>query len=98
MVIQNLTTMLLQWSPPFLWPGHHIKYFRISVTNKENVNVILHDRVNATYSDPVVSFTWSIDEHQGQECTEFVFGISAVDDRDRELQNFNVIRGYPSSK
>ena len=35
-IIRNATHATLLWSPPFLWPGHRIEYFNVSITNNSN--------------------------------------------------------------
>ena len=85
---------LLKWSPSFLWPGHDIKYFNITI-NETSDRSVIHDSINTTFSDIVVSYTRRIDKM----CSEFSFGISAISSFDRELQPIYYVNGrYPSSE
>lgn len=71
-------TILLVWSPPFLWHGSSIEYFNISVTNSIG-NSTIYYRVNTSFSDAVVSFEVVANESQKiQICEELKFVISAV--------------------
>ena len=99
-VIQNPTSLLLKWSPPFLWPGHHIDYFIVFTTNKTDDHLITIDRVNATMTLNDVIFTLNknlLNNEYVQDCNEFTFSISAFSDHYGMLpQTFNVTGGYPS--
>ena len=102
--ILSPTSLLLKWSPPFLWPGHHIDYFIVSTINKTDEHLIMNDTVNATMTLNDVIFTLNKsllnDEHvHVQDCNEFTFSISAYSDYYGMLpQTFNVTGGFPSGK
>ena len=81
------TSIILEWSPPYLWTGHHIQYYNISITNATDGKVT-YDRINATFSNSVVTHNIS---HQDQKCTEFVFGISAVTTAGEILKTYEVM-------
>ena len=72
----NASYINLTWSPPFLWPGHAIQYFNVSVTNKNDGSVTYH-QINSTFDDSVISFKLEIQE-EPLMCTEFTFNISAI--------------------
>ena len=99
----NATSILLKWSPPFLWPGRSIDNYiinLISINNSQVKNDMFY--VNATFSDAVVSFLKVSDNPtEILSCNEILFGISAVTDdngTDSELSSFTVVGGYlPSS-
>ena len=95
---KSATRLVVKWSPPFLWPGHSIEYYNISVTNPSNVNTTYH-RVNTTYSDALVSFPFS--SQVNQNCMEFLFVISAVkkqSDSEEDLEDISVVGGFPTGK
>ena len=97
-IIENLTSILLEWSPPFLWPGQVIKYYAIFVTNKSDDSLIKQERVTSSFDDVIVTLKVIIDEDQKQECNEVIIEISAVNNSDNQLQTFNRAVGYPSSE
>ena len=95
----NASSILLKWSPPFLWPGLSINYYNISI-NIPVKNEVFYD-VNATFSDVVVSFLKVSDNTtETQSCNEMLFSISAItyNGTDSELPSFNVVGGYIQSK
>ena len=94
--ITNPNSLIIKWSPPFLWPGHRIKYFNITVINMSDGSVIAYYRVNTTFSDQVVTLSLSTDDIDGLNCTEFEFRISAISNM--TLQLFTIAGGYPSCK
>lgn len=51
-----------------------------------------HDCINATFNDPVVTYNLSRRDHQ--ECTEFIFGVSAVGINGEVLQTYEVMGRY----
>ena len=92
--IQNSTSFLLEWSPPFLWPGQHIQYFTITTTDLNDGNVT-HHRVNTTFNDTVLSLTIELDVYEQKAwctCTEFLFEIFAIGFE--QLPSFNVTGRY----
>ena len=91
----NSTIFLLEWSPPFLWPGYHIEYFNVIVTNQKNDRVVHHTTVNASFDDIIVSLIIELDaySHDLSTCTEFLF---TVEPDQIELPPFSVIRRYLS--
>ena len=62
--VENPTTLLLKWSPPFLWPGYHIDYFIVSTINKTDGHLIVIDRINTTFNDVAVKLIKSFDGQQ----------------------------------
>ena len=100
MMFPNSTIFLLEWSPPFLWPGYHVEHFNIIITNLKNDRVIPHDctTVNASFDDIIVSLTIEPDAylHDLCTCTEFLFTIFAVGPDQVELPPFSVIGRYLS--
>ena len=98
----NASHINLTWSPPFLWPGHAIQYFNISITNKSDGSVTYHE-TNSNFGDRVVSFTKDIQE-ESLMCTEMTVNISAISNYSystlqQPLQMFNVThRVLPSRK
>ena len=89
----NKSSILLKWSPPFLWPGSVIDHYLISTVGAAKMIY----RVNATFRDAIVSFLKTSD-HPTEilHCSEIRFDISAVTDYDNgtELASFTVIGGY----
>ena len=96
----NGTLFLLQWSPPFLWPGHDIQYYSITVTNISNNSFIELSVLNATFSDALVSYVYPIDVNQSQMCTELLFGVTAITSYGEFelLSTFSIEGQYPASK
>lgn len=77
LTLQESTSLLLEWSPPFLWPGQQIDYFNVSLANRSDDNVT-HHRVDATFSDEVVSLTFDFGNQGASLCSELILEISAV--------------------
>lgn len=82
--------VLLQWCPPYLWPGHHIEYFTISTTNITD-GTITYDRINATFDEYVMTFE---KERQGEVCGKLKFTLSAVNTDSENLQTYEITKGY----
>ena len=95
--IQNSTSFLLEFSPPFLWPGEHIEYFIIKVINL-NDGIITRYVVNSTSTDVVISLTGELDASDLTvcTCTELLFIVFAVGPDSTELSSFNVTETYLS--
>ena len=95
--IQNSTSFLLEFSPPFLWPGQHIEYFIIKVINV-NDGIITRYVVNSTSTDVVISLTGELDASDLTvcTCTELLFIVFAVGPDSTELSSFNVTGRYLS--
>lgn len=86
-------TILLMWSPPFLWRGSSIEYFNISVTNSHGHQIYYH--VNASFSDAVVFFEVVANESQNmQTCDELRFAISAISTDLTTLESYVITGGY----
>ena len=87
---QNLT-FLLEWSPPFLWPGQHIDHFIIKIVML-NDGSIAHYLVNTTFDDAIASLTVEMDTYDLTvcACSEFSFRIFAIGPDQVELPSFNV--------
>ena len=111
--IENPTasTILLEWSPPYLWPGHSIDYYKITVieTDESGIQNTRNFIVNSTsFSDTTVTFVMDANRttgayHELQLCNEFLFGISAVtydymNYIKSELAPFFVVGGYLPGK
>ena len=94
--IENSTTMLVEWSPPFLWPGQAIEYYTVSVSDENNGLLIAQKKVNSAYDDVIVSLEVSIDEHQRQECNLYILTLSAMNISNELLQTFNTTKGFLS--
>ena len=98
-VIQSPTSLVLKWSPPFLWPGYHSDYFVVSTINKTDDHLITVDRLNATVNDVVLTLNKSLNDEHVQDCNEFLFSLSAFNDiYGMHPQTFNVTGGYPSGE
>ena len=91
----NLTSFLLEWSPPYLWPGKHIEYFNISVMNMSDCSITYH-RVNASFDENVVSLALEFG-YPTIVCTEFVFEINAVSGSEH-LPSYRVTDKYEPRK
>ena len=78
-LVNNATHLILLWSPPFIWPGHRIAYYNISVTER-NEGSISHYRVNSSvdHSNPTVSFANKLYRTETLMCTELYFCISPI--------------------
>lgn len=77
LTLQESTSLLLEWSPPFLWPGQQIHHFNVSLMNRSD-DSITYFRVNATFSDAVVPLTVDFGNQGASLCSELIFEISAV--------------------
>ena len=77
LTVQDSRTVLLKWSPPFLWPGQRIDFFNVSLVNRSDGSVTCY-RVNTTFNDPVVSLTVDFADRGNSTCTELRFDIVAV--------------------
>ena len=100
-IIQSPTSLLLKWSPPFLWPGYHIDYFVVSTKNKTDDHLITADtvRINASFNDMILALNKSFNDEYVQDCNEFTFSISAFSDYHwPHPQTFNITRGFPSGE
>lgn len=76
--VRNATHLSLILSPPFLWPGHRIDFYNISVTQGTNGNTDYYN-MNSTYDAKMVTFTLDISEpHQSMiSCSNITFNIVA---------------------
>ena len=92
----NATSAILKWSPPFLWPGHSIQYYNISIINDRRITYSY--LLNATFSDVTVSFTTFAEDSTIESCDTLEFFISAVssdsDTESEDLTTFHVYGGY----
>ena len=92
----NKSSILLKWSPPFLWPGSVIDHYLISTVGAAESDKMFY-RVNATFRDAIVLFL-KMSDHPTEilHCSEILFDISAVTDHDNgtELASFAVVGGY----
>lgn len=84
------TSIILEWSPPYLWTGYRISYYNISTTNTTD-GAVTYYVINATFNDPIVTHHIS---RQDQECTEFIFGISAVSTAGEVLRSYEETGQY----
>ena len=90
----NSSSILVKWSPPFLWPGHSINHYIISIGGTGESRSIHY--VNATFDDAVVTFLEVSDNSEIWNCNELQIAISAITDNSdsTELPTFTVIGGY----
>jgi hypothetical protein len=90
----NKSSILLKWSPPFLWAGSVIDHFHVSIIGAAESDKMFY-RVNTTFLDAIVSFLKTSD-HPTEiwHCSEILFDISAVTDNGTELASFTVVGGY----
>ena len=88
----NASSILVKWSPPYLWPGYSIDHYIISIggTGKSTA---LND-VNAMYHDAVATFLEISDTPEIWNCNELQFGISAITNDRIVLQPFTIVGGY----
>ena len=97
LIQKNLTALLFQWSPPYLWPGHSIQSYNVSIQSHDN-NYIIYHHINATFDDRLVEFTFVQEEQENYtDCSEFTFGISAFSTDSQELSANYITGGYASS-
>ena len=92
---KNLTALLFQWSPPYLWPGHSIQPYNVSIQNYVNDHVI-HHHINAAFDDKLVQFTFIQEKQQANNCLEITFGITAISTDFQGLSTIYVTGGYAS--
>ena len=92
----NSTQILLEWFPPYLWPGQHISYFNISVINTSDSTATYY-RVNSSYSEAIVSLELSLASLE-DTCSELVFEISAVVDGLKILRSYTITEKYIPSR
>ena len=86
---RNVTHLTLLWSPPFLWPGHRINLFNISITNTccytdENDGDTEYHIRNSSYDTELLSIVHVLDTGESHRscmfsCNNITFSISAVD-------------------
>lgn len=90
----NSSSILLKWSPPFLWLGQAIEYYDVFITNKMGES--MHSQVNATFSEAVISFTASAASSQRiLTCEMLQFCISPVSrDQKVTLPSYTAVGGY----
>ena len=95
---QSDCTLLLQWSPPFLWPGHRIQHYDVTVANMSNDSSIDLDMLNATFNDAIVSYVYPIQNTLSQMChTELLFGVTATNNSAKFLSTYYVEVLHPAS-
>ena len=87
----------MKWSPPFLWPGHSIDHYNISIIGGMGKSQSIH-RVDAIFDDAVVTFLEVSDNREIWNCKELQFVISAITDNgirtDHGLPTFTAVGGY----
>lgn len=94
----NSSSVLLKWSPPFLWPGHLINHYNISVSNTTGSDKMFY-RVNSTLHDAIVSFLKTSDSPaENFHCNGMIFEITAVSESGSNLESFVVTGGYLPSQ
>ena len=87
----NATSILLKWSPPFLWPGYSIDYYNISVMNSSHL-------INSTFSDALVPFMIFAEESSIESCHVLEICLSAISSEAQCLTTFNVNGGFVPSR
>ena len=102
-ILENATTLLVQWSPPFLWPGYRINYFNVSVRDKRlsTDNVLMFDVLNATFDELIVSHyhVRNTSEQDASECNELLFEVSSYTSSNSSLpQTYSVPGAFPMGK
>lgn len=90
----NRTTLLVQWSPPYLWPGYSIDSYNVSVRDM-NTSITTFHQVDTAFSDVIVDFVLSKDSSldNNNNCTEYTIGIAAITGTTR-LHSIKVTGGY----
>ena len=88
---RNATSILLKWSPPFLWPGYSIDYYNISVMNNSHL-------INATFNDTLVSFMIFAEESSIESCHVLEICLSAVSNDTQCLTTFHINGGFVPSR
>ena len=88
----NATSILLKWSPPFLWPGHSIDYYNISVMNNSYL------LTNATFNDALVPFMIFAEESSIEACHVLEICLSAISSEAQCLTTFNINGGFVPSR
>ena len=98
----SASSVLLQWVPPYLWPGQVIDYYTVSVTGEDGIRTVHH--MNATYNDTLVLFTETVADNtqQVQNCSKMIFTLSAVktyeDGLCTNLASFTIEGGFVPGK
>ena len=96
----NATSILVKWSPPFLWPGYAIAFYNVSVTNTKGHTDSYH--LNTSFSDVVVSFSLIANQSQTIEsCDRLRFEVAPIttDDSIMAIQSLVITGGFiPSTQ
>ena len=71
----NASFVSIEWSPPYLWPGHAIDDYNVSFVNESDGSVTYYN-INSNFSNSVVSFRKEIQE-ETMKCTEVTVNVSA---------------------
>ena len=87
-LVKNNTHVAVHWSPPFLWPGRVIEYYNVSLV-LESDGSVYSERVNSTFSDPLVSYTQPISS-ESFFCASFTFYITAINSSGSAFQTFSI--------
>ena len=101
LIVENATTLLVQWSPPFLWPGYHIDYFNVSVKQRSTNNVLMFDVLNATFDELIVSYyhVRNTSEQDASECNELLFEVSShASSNSSHPQTYSISGAFPMGK
>ena len=92
----NASSVLLKFSPPFLWSGYSIDHYNVSVMNNSGHST--HYRINTTFNDPVVSFILVADQPIIQTCNELKLSVTPIGSDQVKLKPFTAVGGYIPSK
>ena len=87
----NASSILLKWSPPFLWPGRSIHHYNVSIDRPSRKMMFYY--VNATFSDAVVTFL-KVSDNPTEIWRCYEIKISAIADNGTELSTFTVVGVY----
>ena len=90
----NATSILLKWSPPFLWPGYSIDYYSISVSNSTSGHIIHSQLRNSSFNDALLLLMIFAEDRNIQSCHTLEILLSATSNDMENLMMFPVNGGY----
>lgn len=75
----NSTLLLVEWSPPFLWPGYFIESYNISIQSHDSTgNISFYQVSSIAFDDAIVSFQCNKTSLRLRQCSLYNFGITPI--------------------
>ena len=91
----NTTTLILSWTPAFLWQDYRIDSFNVNITNINNTERVFEASTNF---EDIMEFGHLIFTNDGidvlQPCSEFKFSVSSVSSTYGESDPSFIIGGF----